>query len=73
MKYNLDEFVQTINVDNECFYSDHLVKSEYKLASTRAIIKNDPFYLKLGHQRVKSFDLAKFMRKDHYLEQFKRD
>ena len=46
MNYNLNEFLQTINVDNECFYSDHLVKSEYKLASTKSVLKNDPFFLK---------------------------
>ena len=42
-RYNLDEFLQTINVDNECFYSDHLIQSKNKLISTQDILQNDPF------------------------------
>ena len=61
------EFLQTINVDNECFYSDHLIKSDGRLASTRTIIENDPFFLEKKRQRVQSFDLANFMRKDDYM------
>ena len=72
-RYNLEEFVQTINVDNECFYSEHLVKSEIKLASTQTIIENDPFFLKLKRQRVQSFDLANFMRKDDYMQELRHD
>ena len=45
-KYKLEEFLQTINVDNECFYSDHINRSEYKLASTATILQNDPYFLK---------------------------
>ena len=44
-KYNYDEFLATINVDNECFYSDHLIRTKYKLASTQAIRKHDPYYI----------------------------
>lgn len=72
-RYELDDLVRTINVDNECFYSEHLVRSEFKLASTRSIIKNDPFFLKMKHQRVQSFDLAKFMRKDDYMLELRKD
>ena len=64
-RYNLAEFMQTINVDNECFYSDHLIKSGHKLASTGTILKNDPFYLRKKHQRIASLDLANFLRKDN--------
>lgn len=72
-RYNLQEFLQTINVDNECFYSDHLINSNGKLASTRTILKNDPYFLKKKRQRVASFDLAGFMRKDDYMEQLRMD
>ena len=51
-KYNLAEFLQTINVDNECFYSDHLIKSQFKLASTQTILQNDPFFMRKNRQRI---------------------
>ena len=37
--FNNDEFLNTINVDNENFYSDHLIQSKYKLISTESIKK----------------------------------
>lgn len=67
-RYNLEEFMQTINVDNECFYSDHLIKSSHKLASTGTILKNDPFFVRKKHQRIASLDLANFLRKDDYMK-----
>lgn len=33
-KFNINEFLQTINVDNEAFYSDHLIKNSHRLADT---------------------------------------
>jgi len=72
-RYNLDEFLQTINVDNECFYSDHLIKSKDKLAHTNTILKNDPYFLKKKRQRIASFDLAMFLRKDNYMAELRAD
>lgn len=71
--YNLNEFLQTINVDNECFYSDHLVKSRYKLAKTNSIIMNDPFYVKHNRPRLVSLDLAEILRKENYMKELRED
>jgi len=60
-------------VDNECFYSDHLIKSKLKLASTQTILRNDPFFLKKKHQRLASFDLATFMRQNDYMADLRKD
>ena len=32
--FNNEEFLNTINVDNENFYSDHLIQSRERLIST---------------------------------------
>ena len=62
LKFNEDEFLQTINVDNEMFYSDHIIHPEYKLASSQELAKYDPFYQIRKGKRRQSFDYAFFLR-----------
>ena len=73
LKFNINEFLQTINVDNEHFYSDHLIRNSHRLASTRTIVKFDPFYKEKGVRRRLSFDLGQFMRKDDYMRELRAD
>jgi len=64
LRFDQGEFLQTINVDNECFFSDHLILDNHdRLASTNTIDKYDPFF-KAGRQKRRlSFDLANMLRK----------
>ena len=50
-----------------------MIKSSFKLASTQTILKNDPFFLKKKHQRIASFDLANFLRKENYMKELRGD
>ena len=60
-------------MDNECFNSDHLTKSDGRLASTNTIKRNDPYYLEKKRQRGQSFDLANLLRKDDYMLNLLKD
>jgi hypothetical protein len=44
------------------FYSDHIIHSEYKLASSQELAKYDPFYKIRKGKRRQSFDYAYFLR-----------
>ena len=51
------EFLNTINVDNENFYSDHLIFIKDRLISTTSFKNFSPLKLLNGNMRRSSFDL----------------
>lgn len=46
--FNNNEFLNTINVDNENFYSDHLIIHKDRLISTETFQRLNPYRLRNG-------------------------
>jgi len=66
LRFDDKEFLQTINVDNEMFYSDHLVHNSHRLARTETLEKFGPFANKRHNN---SFDLAIYLRNKAKLQE----
>lgn len=64
--FNNNEFLNTINVDNENFYSDHLVINKERLISTQSFKKYGP-KLSNDQKRRSSFDLIQILRESNSL------
>jgi hypothetical protein len=64
-----EEFLNTINVDNENFYSDHLVLNKDKLISSDTLVRMSiNKHNKKKHRRKSSFDLENIMRSPNSLD-----
>lgn len=68
--FNNEEFLNTINVDNENFYSDHLINSRYKLISTESLKNYEPKIngYRSNRLRKSSLDLHQIMRRTNSLD-----
>jgi hypothetical protein len=68
--FNNNEFLNTINVDHENFYSDHLINNKDRLVSTGSIKK---FALNKLHRQHSSFDLNQMLRNVNSMEDCESD
>ena len=59
--FDSNQFMHTINVDNEYFYSDHLINSDYKLMKSSEVRKYAP--MRVSQDQKASVDLERVLRK----------
>lgn len=64
LRFNNDEFLRTINVYNENFLSDHIIKSREGFISSNSIRKYSPRRVRNSKRmRASSFDLNVILKK----------